>query len=682
MQTPIFKKSIMAFVAICLSFAAFAQKKPYYQCLEYYYDGDEVKAIECLSDYLEKNPKDASVLSVRAICYADLNVYSRAFTDINNAIKYHNKKTEINKDKFYRTRAHFYEEIENYDEALKDYIAALKINPKNTDVLFDRANLYYNLDNYAASDADWKQVLKLEKDNVNAQIGLARNMIARENYDDAIKELDRLEKIDPKNSHLFRYRSEAYEKKENYKKAIDDIISWCYYDDVTNYKVKIFLELAQHEFIYALAKVNEKVVKEKDNKIDWLNLRTSLYEDHDMYKEAIDDYNTIESLLSSPQIYIYYNRGDCYRELGEYDKAIDEYNEAIQLRESEYLYLSRADVKRLKGDYQAAIDDFSEAIALDPMNSYAYYRRGWTKEFLEDYSEALKDYNISIELDSEYIRTYETRGKLYKYHLNEPQLAKKDFETVLSLDQELKKGGNCRQFALFFLERVEEAVAFQDSILVKYPTSSNYYNAACLYALMNNEEKSLQYLDIAFEKGYRNFIHIERDTDFDNIRNNPAFIALIEKWKQKATTASLQTNTTTDTEPVETQKYVVKTKELKSGVYEIPCTVNDLPLNFIFDTGASDITISSLEAAFMLKNNYLNEYDFKDRRNYRTASGDIVEGTIIRLRKIKIGDMELNNIEASVVDRQNAPLLLGQSALGKFVKITIDNKNGEIIFER
>jgi aspartyl protease family protein len=66
----------------------------------------------------------------------------------------------------------------------------------------------------------------------------------------------------------------------------------------------------------------------------------------------------------------------------------------------------------------------------------------------------------------------------------------------------------------------------------------------------------------------------------------------------------------------------------------------------------------------------LNEYDFKNRRNYRTASGDIIEETIIRLRKIKIGKLELNNIEASVVHKQNEPLLFGQSALGKFVNIT------------
>ena len=208
------------------------------------------------------------------------------------------------------------------------------------------------------------------------------------------------------------------------------------------------------------------------------------------------------------------------------------------------------------------------------------------------------------------------------------------------------------------------------------------YDAACLYSEMNHPADAVNYLWLSFEKGKRVFTHIEHDTYLDNIRNTPEFIALIEVWKMKATDLSLQENPDTDAEPVETQKYIVKSKELRGGVYEVPCTVNDLPLNFIFDTGASDITISSLEAAFMLKNNYLTEYDFKDRRNYRTASGDIVEGTIIRLRKIKIGELELNNIEASVVHRQNAPLLLGQSALGKFVKITIDNKNNEIIFEK
>ncbi|MDR2087101.1 MAG: retroviral-like aspartic protease family protein, partial [Dysgonamonadaceae bacterium] len=149
------------------------------------------------------------------------------------------------------------------------------------------------------------------------------------------------------------------------------------------------------------------------------------------------------------------------------------------------------------------------------------------------------------------------------------------------------------------------------------------------------QAEAVAYLHTAFEKGYRSFAHVKQDSDLDNIRNTPEFIELIKEWSNKTKTVS--TEEPQASQQVETKKYVIKTKPLRSGVYEIPCTVNDLPLKFIFDTGAADITISSLDAAFMLKNNYLTEYDFRNKQNYRTASGDIAEGTKIRLRKVKIG---------------------------------------------
>jgi aspartyl protease family protein len=45
------------------------------------------------------------------------------------------------------------------------------------------------------------------------------------------------------------------------------------------------------------------------------------------------------------------------------------------------------------------------------------------------------------------------------------------------------------------------------------------------------------------------------------------------------------------------------------------------------------------------------------------------------LKQIEIGTLTLKNVNASVVHNQQAPLLLGQSALGKFGKVEIDNKN-------
>ena len=56
------------------------------------------------------------------------------------------------------------------------------------------------------------------------------------------------------------------------------------------------------------------------------------------------------------------------------------------------------------------------------------------------------------------------------------------------------------------------------------------------------------------------------------------------------------------------QERIPMTKE-PSGLYTIPCEVNGLKLKLIFDTGASDVSISLVEAMFMLKNGYLTEDD-------------------------------------------------------------------------
>ena len=101
------------------------------------------------------------------------------------------------------------------------------------------------------------------------------------------------------------------------------------------------------------------------------------------------------------------------------------------------------------------------------------------------------------------------------------------------------------------------------------------------------------------------------------------------------------------------------------GVYKMPCSVNGLKLNFIFDTGASDVSISSTEALFMIKNGYLKSGDIGEKVSYTIANGDIEEGVLLNLREVKIGNIVLENVQASVSHSINAPLLLGQSVLNK-----------------
>ncbi|MBK8723403.1 MAG: retroviral-like aspartic protease family protein [Saprospiraceae bacterium] len=120
-----------------------------------------------------------------------------------------------------------------------------------------------------------------------------------------------------------------------------------------------------------------------------------------------------------------------------------------------------------------------------------------------------------------------------------------------------------------------------------------------------------------------------------------------------------------------TAQTVIKMEKI-GGVYVLPCEVNGLSLRFIFDTGASDVSISLTEALFMLKNGYLSDNDLKGTEYYRIANGDVAEGTEIILREIKIGNLKMHNIKASVVHELSAPLLLGQSALSKLGKIEFD----------
>ncbi|MDR1553496.1 MAG: retroviral-like aspartic protease family protein [Prevotellaceae bacterium] len=127
-------------------------------------------------------------------------------------------------------------------------------------------------------------------------------------------------------------------------------------------------------------------------------------------------------------------------------------------------------------------------------------------------------------------------------------------------------------------------------------------------------------------------------------------------------------------------KTIVKMKK-HGGVYHIPCKINGNKMEFIFDTGASDITMSLTEALFLYKQNKLSDSDFLGVEQYRIANGSIEEGTVIRLRSVEIGNRKLTNVRASIVHNMEAPLLLGQSALAKFGKISIDYKKNEITFE-
>ncbi|MCY7351466.1 MAG: retroviral-like aspartic protease family protein [Cytophagaceae bacterium] len=119
----------------------------------------------------------------------------------------------------------------------------------------------------------------------------------------------------------------------------------------------------------------------------------------------------------------------------------------------------------------------------------------------------------------------------------------------------------------------------------------------------------------------------------------------------------------------------------EGGVYKIPAIVNDVPMTFVFDTGASDISISSVEADFLYKQGTLKAEDVQGMQRYRDAEGEISAGMVVRLRTVQLGGRTLRNVQATVVNSSAAPLLMGQSALSQFGKISIDYQTNSLTFE-
>ena len=126
----------------------------------------------------------------------------------------------------------------------------------------------------------------------------------------------------------------------------------------------------------------------------------------------------------------------------------------------------------------------------------------------------------------------------------------------------------------------------------------------------------------------------------------------------------------------------VRMRKMSGNTYLVSCKVNGLPLDFIFDTGASSVTLSRKQAQFMLRNGYLSRSDIVGSSSYQTASGDIATGMVIKLKKIEISGLILNNVEATIINSDSAPLLLGQSALSRLGKIQIDYRNSTLTIIR
>lgn len=687
------KRNLSILAAICcillMSTDCFAQKKSSsasdynlkkaYEILKE--EKDEDKALELIHEQLKETPDNVEALMLRVRICRNKEDYAQAISDINYAMTMNKpKQSGFFKSTLYWWRASIYSDMDNNERAALDYKTALDLARKDNkesvqDIAFEYGQALYNLKKYDESNAVYRQMIKEDETDQAAMVGLARNLMDQDKCQEALDLLNAAEKFDEDYSQVYRIRLQVYDKMGETDKAIDDGIRYCEKDD--NAIAQLAIDVMKKHQNYAVARI-KTTLKKTEKTVYWHAMLCELYEGNFEFELAIREYDIIEKDYGK-DAWIYSRRAHCYDELGMTDKAIEEATAAMAKNPDFYDYCARGDYYREAARYKEAIADFTSAIEEKPDDGYGYYKRGWCYELTGDKEKAMADYNLGIDIEKDYPYLYLMRGELLLMN-GEREKAAADFEQILQRDT-VVRDGSCRQYALHFLGRDDEAEKWMQDMIDKEPHDyGHYYDKACLYSRMGRLDEAVEAFRKCMELGFRSFGHIEHDDDLDAIRELPEFKNALANAKQKHNAKLKEYEISNPNSEEKTVEVAVKRNP--GGTFEIPCEINGLPLQMIFDTGASDVTISSVEANFMLKNEYLSEKDIKGKKYYQIANGQLSEGTVITLHEVKIGDAVLHNVEASVVKSQKAPLLLGQSAMEKFGTITIDNAENKLIIRQ
>ncbi|QXK91848.1 TIGR02281 family clan AA aspartic protease [Neoehrlichia mikurensis] len=105
----------------------------------------------------------------------------------------------------------------------------------------------------------------------------------------------------------------------------------------------------------------------------------------------------------------------------------------------------------------------------------------------------------------------------------------------------------------------------------------------------------------------------------------------------------------------------IELRKSKNGHFYIRTTINGKDITFLVDTGATDVVLSLKDARKIGKYlKYLHRI-----KSYHTANG-IIKAVYVEIPEIKIGNITVNNVKASINTGSVDTSLLGMSFLKHF----------------
>jgi clan AA aspartic protease (TIGR02281 family) len=112
----------------------------------------------------------------------------------------------------------------------------------------------------------------------------------------------------------------------------------------------------------------------------------------------------------------------------------------------------------------------------------------------------------------------------------------------------------------------------------------------------------------------------------------------------------------------------------ENGTLQVPVVINGkTSLSFTIDSGATDVSIPANIFYSLTRAGTVSPQDFLDKRAYTLADGSTELSQRFRIRSLRVGNLELRDVIASVMPSAGS-LLLGQSFLSRLKSWSIDNE--------
>jgi tetratricopeptide (TPR) repeat protein len=282
-------------------------------------------------------------------------------------------------------------------QTLADFARAVELAPADSEVRLSRAKFQFENDDVEGALAEVAAVVEKTPDQIAARLLQSQILRTLKRYDEALDTLAKIAELAPASPLPHQYRGEIYREMGQFDKAIEE------FSRVLQIEPDMDLALIRRAEAYFFADMLEEALADvdavlKDNPKLALahGLRAQILAGQEKFAEAITEMKLLtDELPGQPDIRmhlaLYYQLNNQTKE------AIDTYTEVLQLDSKHYLALrSRGDAYLNIGEHEKAVADFAEAIKLEPEDSALLNNYAWVLATSPD--DDLRDKDLSLKL--------------------------------------------------------------------------------------------------------------------------------------------------------------------------------------------------------------------------------------------------------------------------------------------